>query len=510
MQTHLVDLGLLTRFEEEVRDRVPRRIGETGEVVNATPMEDLTEALVECARSEYGIDIADRGATVLGKLDSKIFGGSVKVRPAVKILEDAIASGKLTREKTVFEATSGNFGLALALLGKLHVRVVALVSRQLQPGVLERLKADGVKLVNLDIDICPVPGVQTDPNLVVARATAASVRQQLAELGLDPEAFDEVRPEAEELLARQDAIGLAKLLAVAYGGFCPEQYDNELNVQAHETVTGPEIDQQLKEAGASLADYDIVCAFGTGGTATGLSRYAWKTFQRKSVRVVFPLPDQDVAGIRTKPKAVGLRFYEPEAYAGEHQADFGKARRLLKFFNERGHDVGESGALALYAAMELINFGAGRRFVVLVADGSAKYAKVETVTRPRVEVTLEEAVASSRDYSAVVWTHGALVPREEGIRAMAAALGVDEKTVRVARVRDVQMLMAGREVPEVFGAPDGGKKLLLVCMVGGTSLRVAKLLGERGFAAESLTGGITGIPAVKSKQPFEYLQPARE
>lgn len=511
MQTHLVDSRLLDRFEEEVETRVPYVDRKTGEVVNPTPLVDLTEALVECAKSEYGIDIAGRGARVFGKFDSKIFGGSVKVRPAVQILEDAIASGALTREKTVFEATSGNFGLALALLGKLGVRVVALVSRQLQPGVLERLKADGVNLLNLDIDICPAPGVQMDPNVMVAKAAALGVRQQLAELGFDAGEFDEVKEEAEQLLARQDAIGLAKLLARAYGGFCPQQYENELNVLAHENVTGPEIDQQLKDIGLSLAQFDVVCAFGTGGTATGLSRYLRKMHQRKSVRVVFPLPDQDVAGIRTRQKAAGLRFYEPEAYAGEHQVDFDGAKRLLKFLNDRGHDVGESGALALYATLELVNFGAGERFVVLIADGSGKYSKVEpTMTVARTEVTLQEAAARSQDYSAVVWTHGALVPREEGIRAIAAALGVDEKTVRVAKVREVQTLMAGKGIPEVFGEPDGGRKLLLVCRVGGTSLNVAKLLGKRGFVAESLIGGIVGIPSVKGKQPFEYLQQATE
>jgi hypothetical protein len=52
--------------------------------------------------------------------------------------------------------------------------------------------------------------------------------------------------------------------------------------------------------------------------------------------------------------------------------------------------------------------------------------------------------------------------------------------------------------------------LLLVCLVGGTSLSVAKTLASRGIAAESLVGGITGIPSIQGAKPMEYLAPARE
>ncbi|MDG6898933.1 MAG: cysteine synthase, partial [Nitrososphaerota archaeon] len=103
----------------------------------------------------------------------------------------------------------------------------------------------------MDIDICPAPGLG-DPNLAVASGLALSVRRQLAELGLDLMKFDEVREKVEGLLAKQDAIGLAKLLATAYGGFCTAQYENDLNVETHRTVTGPEVDMQLRERGISL------------------------------------------------------------------------------------------------------------------------------------------------------------------------------------------------------------------------------------------------------------------
>jgi len=506
-----IDSRLLQRFEAEARSEVPHIEG--GRVVKPTPLVDVTAAIIECAKSEYGLRLAN-GARVLAKLDSKIAGGSVKVRPAVNIVGDAISSAKLRKGQTVFEATSGNFGLALGWLGRLGIDVVALVSRRLQQGVVDQLLADGVRLVNLDIDICPAPGLKGDADLLMAKGVAASVRQQLAELGFDPKKFDGTREKAEELLARQDAIGLAKLLADVYGGFCTEQYDSQLNVQIHQSVTGPELDQQLGELGTSLREVDFVCTFGTGGTAGGVSRYVASRHGRKGTRVVFPLAGQDVAGIRTRDRALGLRFYEPDSYLGEHEVDFDDATRLFEFFNKKGYDVGESGALALYASMQLINFGVGKQFVVMVADGASKYStEVEAVARrgKRDQVRLDEAASAIREYGGVVWAHNMFVPKMEGIRVIASSLGCAESNVKVAAARDVQVVLNGGEPSGEFESllPKDDRPILVICMAGNTSLMMAKVLERRGVAAESLVGGITGLPASRGKQPSELVEIAK-
>ena len=95
--------------------------------------------------------------------------------------------------------------------------------------------------------------------------------------------------EIEKLLAAEDIINLAKLISKIYGCFCPEQYDNELNIEAHRTITAVEIDQQLHENGDSLEDYRILCSFGTGGTSGGLSKYMNEKYGKKSIHVVFPV-----------------------------------------------------------------------------------------------------------------------------------------------------------------------------------------------------------------------------
>ena len=518
-----MDSSLMEHFEREIWSKVPHLEEVSGElkVVNPTPLIDITEDLKQCARVEYGLDLADKDLQVFGKFDSNLLAGSIKVRPAVRIIYEAIKSGKLKSGQTIIEATSGNFGIALGQIARLGLDVVTLVSRKLQEGVFEELRNERTRILNLDMDICPAPGMKVNPNLLAAKATASNIRSQLIEIGFDPAMFDKSRSEVEELLASQDIINLAKLLARIYGCFCPEQYDNELNIEIHRTVTATEIDQQLIEQGHSLDEFKVVCTFGTGGTSGGLSRYLMDKYGKKSLHVIFPLSNQDVAGIRTKEKAAGLRFYEPERYAGQHEVDFGQAKRLLRFFVDKGYDIGESSALALYAVMQMANFGGdvGRKFVVIVADGIQKYRRsiemMQETQKKRLDVPLQEAVSNIGNYNRVLWIHTMYTPRKEGIELIANSLGVDESKISVPKASDVERLLSTQKIPkELDGALRGGdnsnSKALLVCMMGNTSLRVAEVLAEKGIAAESLTGGISALSQDKGKQISELVRIATE
>jgi len=518
---HAVDNDLLRAFEKEILAKAPHIEG--GKVSNPTPLVELTQAMKDCAREEYGLELSGRNLVVYGKLEAKLLGGSVKSRAAIQILHKAIMDGRLRRGMVVFEATSGNFGIALGSLGALGIKVVVLVSRKLQEGVLDELERSNVKTVDLDVDVCPAPGMQMDPNMLLAKVVATNMRERFSEIGLDTSVFDAVRSETEELLARQDVINLAKLFAEVYGGFCPEQYDNEENVNAHASITGPEVDQQLHELGESLEDFRVVCTFGTGGTSGGLSRYVQGKYAgKKLVHVVFPPEGRDVAGIRTKGKAVGLRFYEPERYAGEHEVDFEQAKRLFAFFVARGFDIGESSALALYAVLQMVNFGMEGNFVVVLADGAKKYKRIfESVLDQEdqeegLEVTLESAKARPGRFDEVVWTHTGYVPSDEGVKLIASSLGRPESSVKVAAPGDVVKLITGRELPPGLKAVIDGassqrassKRTLLVCMSGNTSLRAAQALKSKGIKSQSLTGGITKLAQVSHKPLPSLVKPA--
>jgi rhodanese-related sulfurtransferase len=245
-------------------------------------------------------------------------------------------------------------------------------------------------------------------------------------------------------------------------------------------------------------------------------------YGKKTVHVVFPPEGRDVAGIRTKGKAVGLRFYEPERYAGEHEVDFEQAKKLFGFLVRRGFDIGESSALALYAVLQMFNFGMDRGFVVILADGAKKYRRtLEAVLNQEeqeegLEVTLENAKSRPGKYDSVVWTHMGYVPTEEGVKLIASSLGFPESSVKVADARDVVKLITGQEVPPGLTAvldgervPAGGKKVLLVCMAGNTSLRAAQILASKGIKGQSLSGGITKLAQASHKPLPLLVKPAK-
>lgn len=503
-----LDPVLLDRFQREIKSKVPHQTAT--KIENPTPLVDVTSLFVDCAKTQYAIDISGKLPMVFCKFDSQIFGGSVKVRPAVAIIENAIRNGRLKSGQVIFEATSGNFGLALGLVKKLGLKIVVLVSRKLQEGVLEELKNENVESVYLDVDICPAPGSIVSQNLAIAKAATMNVRQQLEQLRFDMMPFDSAVSKIEKILAKQDAIGLAKLLAQIYNGFCPEQYDNELNPTAHETVTGPEIDQQLANVGNSITDFKIVTTFGTGGTSAGLSNYIYNRSGMRNVHVVFPLSNQDVAGIRTKDKANGLRFYQPSLYAGIHEVDFEPARKILKFFVDKGYDIGESTALALYATLQMINYDIGKKFVILAADGISKYLQEIDQTKEEaeqiLEVTPEQASQNHDEYNSIVWTHSMFVPKPDGIELVASTLRVPSGKVTVAKVGDVQKLVSSANVPVELQEIFQKGKVLLVCMAGNTSLRIAEMLVEKGIPAQSLAGGIMGLSQTTGKAPETLVQ----
>ncbi|NWK07831.1 pyridoxal-phosphate dependent enzyme [Marine Group I thaumarchaeote] len=504
---------MLERFEQEIWSKVPHL--EETKIVNATPLTDLTEDLKECAKSVYKTDFTDMDLKVFGKFDSNLLTGSIKVRAAVHIIHDAIVTGKLKSGQTVIEATSGNFGIALGLLSKLGLVVVTLVSRKLQEGVFKELRNENIRIMDLDMDICPAPGMKDGAvDLLAAKAAAVNIRSQLSELGFDPEIFDKENSEIESLLVKQDIINLAKFLAKIYGLFCPEQYDNELNIDVHRTVTAVEMDQQLHENGNSLEDFEIVCTFGTGGTSGGLSRYVSEKYGKKSLHVVFPPAGQDVAGIRTKDKAIGLKLYEPEKYAGEHEVDFEQAKHLLKFFVDKGHDIGESTALALYEVLVMADSSGGGKFVVIVADGIEKYRKnLEVISKnQRVQVSLDEAVASANDYDKIIWIHTQYTPREEGIELIAKSLGVDKSKISVPKASTANQLLSTQQIPEELKKELQGSKgkSLLICMAGNTSLMATKVLAAKGIVTESLNGGITELPEGKNTDPSKFIKVATE
>ncbi|MEM0075746.1 MAG: pyridoxal-phosphate dependent enzyme [Conexivisphaerales archaeon] len=502
-----VDYELLSKFENEIESKAPH--WEDGKVVNPTPLIDLSNLLEEYASSK-GIKL--QAIKVMGKMESEIISGSVKMRPALWIIGEAIRSGKLKRGMTIIEATSGNFGIALGILRKLGLNVVVLVSRKLQEGVVERLKDQGIGIIDLDVDICPAPGADSSKlDSLIVRTAADRLREELANLGFSIHTFDKSRGRIEELLATQNIIELAAYLANIYGCFCPRQYDNELNIKVHEELTAPEIAQQLKDAGYDIESFKIITTFGTGGTSGGISRWIKENTGKSSVHVVFPLPGQDVAGIRTKDKALGLRFYDPSMYASQIEVDFEKSRQLMSFFAEKGYSIGESGALALQGVLELASKGVGDKFIVIIADGIEKYNKNISYEKYPVEIELEEAIKLPVDDIALIWSHHNFIPNEEGIELLCKTFSYNKEIIGTTpdMTKEVSDLIFSNILDSKLDSvirENKSKTLILVCIAGGVSLRVAEKLREKGIKARSLKGGIMKIALQRGNDIFSLVQ----
>jgi len=86
----------MSQFEATIESRVPRVLPD-GRLANPTPLLDITESMLGAAKDEYGLDMTSKKIKVYGKFESKILGGSIKTRPAVQIIREAIASGALTQ-----------------------------------------------------------------------------------------------------------------------------------------------------------------------------------------------------------------------------------------------------------------------------------------------------------------------------------------------------------------------------------------------------------------------------
>jgi len=174
------------------------------------------------------------------KLESQNPGGSIKDRIGLSIIEAAEADGRLKPGGTIVEATAGNTGLGLALVG--------------------RLKGYRVLLV--------VPDKMSTEKVLHLKALGAEVRTTRSDVGKGhPDYYQDYA---------------ARLARELPGAFFADQFNNPANPLAHETTTGPEIWEQM---GHELDA--IVVGVGSGGTLAGLSSY----FRKAAPQVGFVLAD---------------------------------------------------------------------------------------------------------------------------------------------------------------------------------------------------------------------------
>jgi cysteine synthase B len=267
------------------------------------------------------------GVEVYAKAEHLNPGGSVKDRAACAMILEGERSGKLSRGKTILDATSGNTGIAYAMIGAARGYAVTLcLPKNAGFERKQLLRIYGAELIETD------PRQATDGAQLRAREMARA----------EPERY-----------------------------FYPDQYNNDANWRAHYEGTAPEIWEQT---GGRVTHF--LAGLGTSGTFMGTARRLKEYDER--IRVVSMQPDSPLHGLegmKHMRTALVPGIYDPaladETVEVATEAAQEMTRRLAR---EEGLMVGVSSGANVYAALRLArNLAPGSVVVTILCDGGEKY-----------------------------------------------------------------------------------------------------------------------------------------
>jgi cysteine synthase B len=253
-------------------------------------------------------------------------GGSVKDRPALWMIEDGERRGLLGPGKTILEATSGNTGIGLALIGALKGYPVELVMpanvTQERKGIL---RAYGAELILTD----PLEGID------------GAILEAGRRLEAEPDRY-----------------------------FRPDQYNNPANWRAHFETTGHEVWRQTEGQVTHL-----VAGIGTSGTLMGTGRRL-KLYD-PAVQVVAVEPADELAvieGLKHMETSIVPGIYDPAFADGKIAVEPDAAREMAaRLAREEGLFVGYSAGAAMWAALGVARSLEQGVVVTLFPDGGEKY-----------------------------------------------------------------------------------------------------------------------------------------
>jgi cysteine synthase B len=267
----------------------------------------------------------NKNTTIYAKLEGLNPSGSIKDRIALSMLQQAEISGKLKQGKTIIEPTSGNTGVALAMIGSLRGYEVEIVmSSAVSVERRQMIKAFGGKVT------------LTDGKL----GTDGAIRRARELVKENPEKY-----------------------------FMPDQFSNEYNKIAHYRTTGEEI---WKQTGGKI-DY-FVSSLGTSGTIMGVSKVLKEhNPQIKSV-CAHPVKGHYIQGLKNMEEAIVPSIYDPLqidiTIMVETEVAYEMTRQIV---SHEGIFVGMSSGAAMYAAVEIAKQIKSGTIVVIFPDRGEKY-----------------------------------------------------------------------------------------------------------------------------------------
>src|SRR5687767_5985039 len=298
----------------QTTDRGQRRAETVLDLIGNTP-------LIRLRKFETGLN----GVELYGKAEWFNPGGSVKDRPAGNMVREGLRSGALRPEKTLLDATSGNTGIAYAMIGaskgfpvKLCVPSNVTVERK------RLLHAYGADLIFTD----PMDG------------SDGAIREARKQVAANPDLY-----------------------------FYPDQYNNDANWRSHYETTAPEIIEQTE---GRITHF--VAGLGTSGTFIGAGR-RFRELNPK-IRLISVQPDSPLhglEGLKHMATAIVPGIYDPALADEDIGVSTEEAFELTRRLAREGMFVGISSGANLAGALRVARQVTDAVIVVIFCDGGEKY-----------------------------------------------------------------------------------------------------------------------------------------
>jgi len=271
----------------------------------------------------------NKNINIYAKIEGVNPGGSIKDRIALKMIEQAEASGELSNDKIIIEATSGNTGIALAMIGAVKgYKVEIVMSEAVSIERRKMIKAFGASIVLTD------KKMGTDGAIMKAK--------EMVKNNLDKY-------------------------------FRPDQFSNKFNKIAHYETTAQEIWEQTN----GEIDY-FVSAIGTSGTLMGVASYLKKYNPKVKIISAEPIEGHYIQGLKNMEEAIVPAIYDKskidEIIKIDTEEAFEMARKIVR---EEGIFVGMSSGAAMLATMKIAEKINNGNIITIFPDRGEKYLSTD-------------------------------------------------------------------------------------------------------------------------------------
>lgn len=285
----------------------------------------LIESIGSTPMVEIGALNKNPGVRIMAKLEGNNPGGSIKDRTARQMILAAEASGELTPDKVILEPTSGNTGIALAMIAAARGYRIKLV----MPACVSVERRSVLEAYGAEIVLSP--GCET---------TDGAIRLAHKIYDSEPGVY-----------------------------YMPNQYANPNNVLAHYETTAPEI---MRQTGGEITHF--VAGIGTSGTVMGVAKYFREIKPDVCIVAVEPVLGHKIQGLKNMREAIVPAIYDPHAFHRKlvvEDDDAFETARLLA--SKQGIFCGMSGGAAVAGAIKLASELESGLIVVIIPDRGDRY-----------------------------------------------------------------------------------------------------------------------------------------